>query len=431
MKKIFSLLASVCLILLTLPVGFTEVHAATVQNNYSENSANNGSGSFRTVKARAGINVASDDSVFSSGNQAANEMSIPKKEIIPGDRLGLLLIADINSNVNGSGDKLTLSAVLDKRITLDENSVITVNQNGDDRQVTLPWNDVTYDKANNTFSVEITPNTLGGPNLSGTIGVTVYAKSDTTIPEGYTTLPINLTAIYTNPDSQVYRSGVTSMYYEKGKAQINVHDSTIKVGDVWNAEDNFDSAVDGYGKLVALFNIQVDESQVETDRVGVFEVPYMYDGITSVAKVTVVNNAQDVTVRYVGGEGKELATSDTLSGNIGDAYTSAAKTIDGWKLKETPENATGTFSDTAQTVTYVYEKAAVAGRDVTVRYVDGAGKELATSDILSGNVGDTYTSIAKDIEGWKLKETPENATGTFSDTAQTVTYVYEKAAVAG
>ncbi|MBM5696348.1 hypothetical protein D8Y04_14350, partial [Listeria seeligeri] len=152
-------------------------------------------------------------------------------------------------------------------------------------------------------------------------------------------------------------------------------------------------------------------------------VTYVYE------KATVA--AQDVTVQYVDGAGKELATSDTLSGNVGDTYTSTAKDINGWLLETTPENATGTFSDTAQTVTYVYEKEAVAAQDVTVRYVDGAGNELATSDTLSGNVGDTYTSTAKDIDGWKLKESPANATGTFSDTAQTVTYVYEKAAVAG
>ncbi|MBC1817350.1 LPXTG cell wall anchor domain-containing protein, partial [Listeria seeligeri] len=48
------------------------------------------------------------------------------------------------------------------------------------------------------------------------------------------------------------------------------------------------------------------------------------------------------------------------------------------------------------------------------------------SDTLSGNVGDAYNSTAKDIEGWKLKTAPSNATGTFSDTAQTVTYVYEE-----
>ncbi|MGT2601566.1 immunoglobulin-like domain-containing protein, partial [Enterococcus villorum] len=46
---------------------------------------------------------------------------------------------------------------------------------------------------------------------------------------------------------------------------------------------------------------------------------------------------------------------ETLNGTIGDSYETQAKEIDGYVLKETPENAKGIFSDKAQTVTYVYE----------------------------------------------------------------------------
>ncbi|WP_088815339.1 MULTISPECIES: MucBP domain-containing protein [Listeria] len=137
--------------------------------------------------------------------------------------------------------------------------------------------------------------------------------------------------------------------------------------------------------------------------------------------------AQDVTVKYVDSDGNDLATADTLSGNIGDNYTSTAKDIDGWVLQTTPDNATGLFSDTAQTVTYVYEKEVIPAQDVTVKYVDGDGNDLAAADTLSGNIGDNYTSTAKDIDGWVLQTTPDNATGLFSDTAQTVTYIYEEA----
>ncbi|WP_239257197.1 MucBP domain-containing protein [Listeria ilorinensis] len=203
---------------------------------------------------------------------------------------------------------------------------------------------------------------------------------------------------------------------------------------------------------------------------------------------------QDVTVKYVDEEGNELADSETLTGKIGDSYTTTAKTIAGWALKETPANATGTFSKDAQTVTYVYEKVGetskqvtvkhqdsdgnkladddvftvntgdtyqteaktiegyqvariegeptgtmgtqdvqvtyiyerAAGQDVTVKYVDEEGNELADSETMTGKIGDSYTTTAKAIAGWTLKETPANATGTFSKDAQTVTYVYEK-----
>ncbi|WP_088840643.1 MucBP domain-containing protein [Listeria sp. ILCC797] len=137
---------------------------------------------------------------------------------------------------------------------------------------------------------------------------------------------------------------------------------------------------------------------------------------------------QDVTVNYVDTDGNQIADPATLSGNVGDDYTSEEKTIAGYTLTETPANATGTFSDTAQTVTYVYEKDAVAGQDVTVKFVDVDGNELATADVLKGNIGEAFTAVAKTIDGYTLKETPANAVGTFNDAAQTVTYVYEKTA---
>lgn len=146
-------------------------------------------------------------------------------------------------------------------------------------------------------------------------------------------------------------------------------------------------------------------------------VTYVYERAT----------AAPVTVNYVDADGNELATSDTLNGSIGDAYETSPKTIAGWTLTETPANATGTFTNSEQTVTYVYEKATAA--PVTVKYVDKDGNELATPDTLSGNVGDPYTTEAKTIAGWTVTETPSNATGTFGEESQTVIYVYEKASI--
>ncbi|CCQ21928.1 Internalin-J [Listeria monocytogenes] len=53
-----------------------------------------------------------------------------------------------------------------------------------------------------------------------------------------------------------------------------------------------------------------------------------------------------------------------------------------------------------------------------MKYVDGDGNELATSDTLNGKI---------DLSGWTVKTTPNNATGVFTNSKQTVTYVYEKA----
>lgn len=63
---------------------------------------------------------------------------------------------------------------------------------------------------------------------------------------------------------------------------------------------------------------------------------------------------------------------------------------------------------------------------VVVRYVDEEGNELAQSDILTGFSGEAYRTEAKEIEGWELLVTPENATGIFTNVEQIVTYTYRK-----
>ncbi|MGX7420732.1 bacterial Ig-like domain-containing protein, partial [Carnobacterium gallinarum] len=85
---------------------------------------------------------------------------------------------------------------------------------------------------------------------------------------------------------------------------INVHDSTIYVGDTWKAEDNFDSALDKDGNIVNFEKLTVDASQVDINQAGTYEVKYSYGGLTSHAKVTVkdkqtVINVHDSTI-YVG-----------------------------------------------------------------------------------------------------------------------------------
>ncbi|NSS93510.1 MucBP domain-containing protein, partial [Enterococcus faecalis] len=135
-----------------------------------------------------------------------------------------------------------------------------------------------------------------------------------------------------------------------------------------------------------------------------------------------------VTVKYTDKDGNELAKEENIEGKYGFPYETSEKNIEGWTLKETPLNAKGVLDQETQTVTYVYEKATAA--PVTVKYVDKDGNELATPDTLNGNIGDSYTTEAKEIAGWTAIETPTNATGTFGKEAQTVTYVYEKATAA-
>lgn len=138
----------------------------------------------------------------------------------------------------------------------------------------------------------------------------------------------------------------------------------------------------------------------------------------------VKERAADVKVLYVDEAGNEIATSEILTGELDTPYSTKAKIIEGFKLKETPTNCNGIFSKDEQTVTYVYEIA--DGAPVTVKYVDENGKKISEDTILVGKKGTKYTSTPKDIKNYTLKEMPKNATGIFTSTNQTVTYVYSK-----
>ncbi|MBC2256714.1 MucBP domain-containing protein [Listeria booriae] len=157
-----------------------------------------------------------------------------------------------------------------------------------------------------------------------------------------------------------------------------------------------------------------------------FGYSYLRDGKTFNAGGAISMDIEGlpVTVRYTDTEGTSIHADTTLTGLFTEPYTSTAVSVPGYALKTSPANATGTYSEKAQTVTYVYEK--IATGPVTVQYVDEQGVSIAPTEVLTGDYGKAYTSKAQHIAGYVLIETPTNATGVFTEQAQTVTYVYHK-----
>jgi len=157
---------------------------------------------------------------------------------------------------------------------------------------------------------------------------------------------------------------------------------------------------------------------------------------------TIGEEGQPVTVHYQDTAGEMIHPDSVLTtGLVGETYTTDPLEIDGYTLKTTPENATGTFGDTAIDVTYVYTKNAgtvtppavtppVVTPDqtitVTVHYQTADGTPVAPDVLVTGKAGDTYTTspAAKVLDGYELVTTPANASGTLGDSDFTVTYVY-------
>lgn len=88
----------------------------------------------------------------------------------------------------------------------------------------------------------------------------------------------------------------------------------------------------------------------------------------------------------------------------------------------------GFYTDVINEIIYKYENlnyVANTGK-VIVEYVDKDGKELSEVIVITGEEGTEYTTEAKEINGYKLVITPENAKGRIEKGEQKVSYVYEE-----
>ncbi|MGG5334971.1 hypothetical protein IGI86_002143 [Enterococcus sp. AZ188] len=257
-----------------------------------------------------------------------------------------------------------------------------------------------------------------------------YTLDETKLPENgigvFSETAQTVTYIYIkNP---MAAADITVKYVDTEGNEI--HDSQTISGSIG---DSYDASTHQY--KVTIEGYTLDETQLPENSKGIFS-----ETAETVAYIYIKNPvpAADVTVEYVDTEGKEIHSSQTISGNVGDPYDASTEKyqliIDGYTLDQSqlPENNKGVFGETAQTVTYIYTKNPVPATDVTVEYVDTEGKEIHPSQTISGNVGESYDASTEKyqvtIEGYTLDQSqlPENSKGLFSETAQTVTYIYKK-----
>ncbi|MEC3942504.1 WxL domain-containing protein [Enterococcus mundtii] len=136
---------------------------------------------------------------------------------------------------------------------------------------------------------------------------------------------------------------------------------------------------------------------------------------------------------------KESGSTDTVEIAEGDTVELEANTNQDYNFLEweivsgsggiltsnTSERTTFTMGSSDTVIRAIYEKKQAG--TVTVKYVDEELNEIAESDLLTGLLNEEYETIPKEIEGYILKETPENAVGTFTVNDQVVTYIYTKA----
>ncbi|MFC0630848.1 bacterial Ig-like domain-containing protein [Listeria welshimeri] len=159
--------------------------------------------------------------------------------------------------------------------------------------------------------------------------------------------------------------GVTSVATITVKAiqtAVNVHDSTLYIGTEWQAEDNFDSAIDKDGNPVDFKDVTV-EGTVDTTKAGTYEVKYSYEGVTSVATITVkaiqtAVNVHDSTL-YIGTEWQAEDNFDSVVDKDGNSVDFADVTVEGtvdtskagtYEVKYSYEGVTSVATITVKTI---------------------------------------------------------------------------------
>ncbi len=90
------------------------------------------------------------------------------------------------------------------------------------------------------------------------------------------------------------------------------------------------------------------------------------------------------------------------------------------------------FTSSVTTVSLVSAKEYFEGNSeqltgkVIVKYVDRAGEEIDSAETVEGNYGEEYNVEPKAVEGYLIQKYPVNKRGNFSETDETVYFIYEK-----
>lgn len=121
--------------------------------------------------------------------------------------------------------------------------------------------------------------------------------------------------------------------------------------------------------------------------------------------------------------GEILAPNNTYS-------VPAGPTPDGYRLHVGEDPTEVVLTNVCHVVPFGYVKISeLPAGEVIVKYVDEDDNEIAEPKVLRGNIGDSYHESPIDIEGYQyvtLHEDSAPPSGTFTDEAQTVIFVYKQ-----
>ncbi|WEI93521.1 bacterial Ig-like domain-containing protein [Enterococcus casseliflavus] len=235
------------------------------------------------------------------------------------------------------------------------------------------------------------------------------------VPEGYV-IPQELQL---GKEVQVNRTGnhlSVGITPEEDLSTIDAKDSTIYVGDEWHAEDNFVSATDKYGNALTFSEITVN-GEVDTSKVGTYEVKYMNGNVSETATITVVANQETVAAKdstlYVGDAWTAADNFLAATDKDGNALSLSEVTIIGEVDTDTPGEyqviyRNGKVEATA-TITVLADQTSVKAKDSTLYIGDdwhAVDNFVSATDKTGANVPFSNVTVSGAVDTSKEGQYP-------------------------
>lgn len=215
-----------------------------------------------------------------------------------------------------------------------------------------------------------------------------------------------------------------TFYYQLKMTEVTVRYITIKDGnvidlinpvkDTGRINDNYTAYAkdETDNKVFANYNLESATEQTIKLKSSDNTITFIYS----------LKDAKVIVHHYEEGTTIKIAEDETINGKVSKDYTTKEADVYGYTLVNTPENASGMFTDEVTEVIYYYKKD--MGKVIT-KYVDEDGKALLEETTTNGQVGTDYQTSPATITDYELINTIGEVKGTYTKEDIVVTYVYQ------
>lgn len=215
-----------------------------------------------------------------------------------------------------------------------------------------------------------------------------------------------------------------TFYYQLKMTEVTVRYITIKDGnvidlinpvkDTGRINDNYTAYAkdETDNKVFANYNLESATEQTIKLKSSDNTITFIYS----------LKDAKVIVHHYEEGTTIKIAEDETINGKVSKDYTTKEADVYGYTLVNTPENASGIFTDEVTEVIYYYKKDM---SKVITKYVDEDGKVLLEETTTNGQVGTDYQTSPATITDYELINTIGEVKGKYTKEDIVVTYVYQ------